>query len=131
MQPQVIQLLESLYKRHGRHTLISIGEKLPGIKLPPRPVYRNIVKEALKVKTFLNEDLERSYSSAGQRFNVSRARISQLMKIIDNVPEDFIIKLAESDDQNMLKRFSGKVLYRIARLEQKERKAFIKQLTSP
>lgn len=127
-QREAAQLLESMYKRHGRHTLISIGEQLPGIKPPATPVYRNIVKEALKIKVFLNDDLERSYASAAQQFKVSRARISQLMKIIENVPEDFITKMAESDDQNMLKRFSGKVLYRIGRLEQKERRAFIKEL---
>ena len=128
-QREVAQLLVSLYKRHGRHTFISIGAPLPGIKLPPKPVYRNIVKEALQVKTFLNEDLERSHAAAGARFKVSRARICQLMRIVENIPEDFITKLSESDDQNLLKRFSGKMLYRISRLEKKERQAFIKQLT--
>lgn len=97
--------------------------------MPPKPVYRNIIKEALKIKTFLNDDLERSYSSAGSHFKVSRARISQLMKIIDNIPEDFIIKLAASDDQILLKRFSGKVLYRISRLSKEARQNAVGELT--
>jgi len=37
----------------GRHTRIVFGEPLPGKNLPPKPVLKNIVAEALKVKAFL------------------------------------------------------------------------------
>ncbi|MBU1863101.1 MAG: hypothetical protein KKH94_05525, partial [Candidatus Omnitrophica bacterium] len=47
-------------------------------------------------------------------FNVSRARISQLLKIIDNLPTDFITKLQQTEDPIMLRRFSGKRLLKLA-----------------
>jgi len=75
---------------------------------------KNIVKIALDVKAYTEVNPEYSYSLIAENFNVSRARISQLLKIIDNLPTDFITKLQETKDPIMLRRFSGKRLLKLA-----------------
>ena len=106
-----------MYKYRGKQTQIVLGEPLPARPLPPKPVLKNIVAEALKVKAFLNEDPQRTYLHASQRFKVTKARISQLMKIAEVLPQEFVAYMGGSEDRNLIKRFSGKTLLRIARLE--------------
>ena len=125
----IVCLLVMMYRYKGRHTGIVLGEPLPGKPLPPKPVYRNILAEALKVKDYLNQDTQRSHLDASAHFRVSRARISQLMKIVNNLPEDFITKVGQSDDQALLRRFSGKTLLKIAGMpNQEERQGYIQHL---
>lgn len=119
---QVIQLLVAMYKYRGRHTQIVFGEPLPAKPLPPKPLFRNIVAEALKVKAFLNEDAQRTYRHAGERFKVTKARISQLMKIADVLPREFVEYMGRCEDQNLIKRFSGKTLLKIAGLETRQQR---------
>ncbi len=83
---------------------------------PPEPNYRNIIKQSLKVQQFLAEDPTRSYLHASRHFKVSRPRISQLMKIADNLPPNFLAKMRDCQDSKMLKRFTGKTLLKIAAL---------------
>ena len=81
---------------------------------------KNIVKIALDVKAYTEVNPGHSYSLVAENFNVSRARISQLLKIIDNLPTYFIKKLQETKDPIMLRRFSGKRLLKLASFETKE-----------
>jgi len=74
----------------------------------------NIVKITLDVKAYIEINPEHSYSLMVENFNVSRARISQLLKIIDNLPTNFITKLQETEDPILLRRFSEKRLLKIA-----------------
>ncbi len=106
-----------MYKYRGRQTRIVLGEPLSASPLPPKPVPKNIVAEALKVKAFLTEDPQRTYRHASQRFKVTKARISQLMKIADVLPRNFVAYMERCEDRNLIKRFSGRALLRIARFE--------------
>ncbi|MBI5560848.1 MAG: hypothetical protein HY883_06200 [Deltaproteobacteria bacterium] len=106
-----------MYKYRRRQTRIVFGEPLPEKPPPPKPVFRNIVAEALKVKAFLTEDPQRTYLHASQRFKVTKARISQLMKIADVLPREFVDYMGQCQDQTFIKRFSGKALLRIAGLK--------------
>jgi len=106
-----------MYKYRGKQTQIVLGEPLPARPLPPKPVLKNIVAEALKVKAFLAEDPQRTYLHASQRFKISKARISQLMKIADVLPREFVDYMGRCQEQILIKNFSGKTLLRIARLE--------------
>ena len=118
-----------MYKYRGRQTQIVFGEPLPATPLPPKPVLKNIVAEALKVKAFLTEDPQRTYLHASQRFKVSKARISQLMKIADVLPQGFVDYMGRCEDQTLIKMFSGKTLLRIAGLEsQRQRQQMISQI---
>ena len=126
---QVIRLLAAMYKYRGRQTQIVLGEPLPAKPLPPKPLLRNVVAEALKVKTFLTEDPKRTYRHASQRFKVTKARISQLMKIAEVLPEEFVDYMERCEDQSLIKRFSGKTLLRIAGIESpKQRQEMIGSL---
>lgn len=113
---QVIQLLVAMYKYRGRHTQIVFGEPLPAKPLPPKPMLKNIAAEALKVKAFLTEDPQRTYRHAGERFKVTKARISQLMKIADVLPGEFVEYMGGCQNQTVMKRFSGRTLLHIAGL---------------
>lgn len=119
---QIIQLLVAMYKYRGRQTRIVFGEPLPVKPLPPKPVLRNIIAEALNIKSFLTEDPQRTYWHAGKRFKVTKARISQLMKIAGVLPQEFLDYMRRCEDQNVIKRFSGKTLLRIAGLESPNRR---------
>lgn len=117
-----IHILVKMYRRRGRGTSISLYDPLPSIPQKPRPVYKNIVAMAIKVSEYLETDTQRTYTAAGTHFGVTRARISQLMTILEKLPDDFIEKMGECEDQSLLKTFSGKRLLRIAGLKNEQNK---------
>ena len=84
-----------MYKYRGRHTRIVLGEPLPAKSL---------------------------YRHAREHFKVTKARISQLMKIADVLPEEFMGCMGRCEDQTLVKKFSGKILLRIANLESLNRR---------
>jgi len=113
-QVQYIQLLVKVYKRRTKRFELSIDQPFPTPTPQPARMPKNIIKIALDVKAYTEVHPGHSYSLVAENFNVSRARISQLLKIIDNLPTDFITKLQETEDPIMLRRFSGKRLLKLA-----------------
>jgi len=105
-----------MYRRRGRGTAISLYDPLPPLPQAPRPVYKNIVAMAVQVREYLIENPQRTQTAAGNHFGVTRARISQPMTILDNLPADLISSLNTTKDQTLIKRFSGKTLLKIAKL---------------
>jgi len=105
-----------MYRRRGQGVAISFYDPLPSLPQKPAPVYKNIVAMAVKVNAYLAENPQRTYTSAGNRFGVTRARISQLITIHEKLPDDFIHTLKDTKDPTLLKRFSGKTLLKIAGL---------------
>ena len=103
-----------MYRLRGRGTSISLYDPLPSRPLPPAPVYKNIVVMAVRVQEYLVENPQRTQTAAGNHFGVTRARVSQLMTIVESLPDDFISIMKTTKDQSLLKRFSGKTLLRIA-----------------
>jgi len=121
-----------MYRRRGRGTAISLYDPLPPLPQAPRPVYKNIVAMAVQVREYLIENPQRTQTAAGNRFGITRARVSQLMTIVENLPDDFISIMKTTEDQSLLKRFSGKTLLRIAGMPKiDERKLYIENLTKP
>ena len=124
-----IHILVKMYRRRGRGTSISLYDPLPSLPQKPAPVYKNIVAMAVKVNEYLVQNPQRTYTSAGNHFGVTRARISQLMTIHEKLPDDFIEKMGECKDQTLIKRFSGKTLLKIASKESPEqRQLYIKEI---
>ena len=109
-----------MYRRRGRGTAISLYDPLPPLPQAPRPVYKNIVAMAVQVQEYLIENPQRTQTTAGNHFGVTRARVSQLMTIVENLPDDFISIMKTTEDQSLLKRFSGKTMLRIANLKSSE-----------
>ena len=117
-----------MYRRRGRGTAISLYDPLPPLPQAPRPVYKNIVAMAVQVREYLIENPQRTQTTAGNHFGVTRARVSQLMTIATNLPDDFISIMKTTKDQSLLKRFSGKTMLRIAaRTSADERKELIER----
>jgi len=117
-----------MYRRRGKGTSISLYAPLPSLPQKPAPVYKNIVAMAVKVNEYLVQNPQRTYTSAGNHFGVTRARISQLMTIHEKLPDDFIEMMGQCDDQALIKRFSGKTLLKITAKSEKERQTEIDQL---
>ena len=118
-----------MYRRRGKGTSISLYDPLPSLPQKPKPVYKNIIAMAVKVSEYLETDTKRTYTSAGDHFGVTRARISQLMTILEKLQDDFIQKMGECEDQSLIKRFSGKKLLKISAINnEKERQDKIKRL---
>jgi len=111
-----------MYRRRGRGTAISLYDPLPPLPQAPRPVYKNIVAMAVQVQEYLVENPQRTQTTAGNHFGVTRARVSQLMTIVENLPDDFISTMKTTEDQSLLKRFSGKTMLRIAALSTPEQR---------
>ncbi len=111
-----IRILVKMYRRRGRGTAISLYDPLPPLPQAPRPVYKNIVAMAVQVREYLIENPQRTQTAAGNRFGITRARVSQLMTIVENIPDDFISIMKTTEDQSLLKRFSGKTLLKISAL---------------
>jgi len=66
-----------------------------------------------------------------QPFRSHPGTISQLMTIHDKLPDDFIEKMGECKDQNLIKRFSGKQLFKIAGLKNEHnRRETLKSLSA-
>jgi len=105
-----------MYRRRGRGTAISLYDPLPPLPQAPKPVYKNIVAMAVQVREYLIENPQRTQTAAGNRFGITRARVSQLMTIVENIPDDFISIMKTTEDQSLLKRFSGKTLLKISAL---------------
>lgn len=106
-----------MYKYRTRFVRIVLGDPLPKETPLPKPAPKNIISEALKVREFFDEDGTRNFHHASQHFRVSKARISQLMKIVHVLSEDFVEYMRDCQDENIIRRFSGKTLLRIAGLE--------------
>ena len=115
----------------GRRNSVYLGRPVPQKPQRPEPVFKNTVIEALNVRAYLEEAPTRTQTDAGQHFNVTRARISQLTSIVNNLPADFIEKMTNCTDRALLKTFSGKRLLKIAGLENEQnRRETIKLLSS-
>jgi hypothetical protein len=125
-----IHILVKMYRRRGKGTSISLYDPLPSLPQKPAPVYKNIVAMAVKVNEYLVQNPQRTYTSAGNHFGVTRARISQLMTIHEKLPDDFIDMMGQCDDQALIKRFSGKTLLKIAGLNDGKRKNKIQKILS-
>jgi len=108
--------------------VLSIGTPLPEKPAQEPRIPKNIVAEALKFQRYLSENSSSTYETAARHFGVSRARISQLMSILRNLPESFLESMKECSDPNVLTTFSGRKLIRISRLAtiQKREKAISK-----
>jgi len=96
-------------KRRRRRLEISIDEPFPEQR--PSSIYHS--QECRKRSqsesgNYLINNPDTNQSQIAEEFGVTRARISQLIKINNNLPNNFITILAESKDPILLRRFQAK-----------------------
>ena len=104
----------TFYRRRRKRVEISIGEAFPEPTLKPVKHPKNIARFALDVKNYFSANPGASHSDAAKHFKVTRPRISQLLKIANNIPEKLLKELIETNDPSSLKQFSGKQLLKLA-----------------
>jgi len=102
------------YRRRRKCVEISIGEPFPDPVLKPIKHPKNIARFALDVRNYFTSNPGASHSDAAKHFKVTRTRISQLLKIANNLPEKLLKELVETNNPALLKKYSGKQLLKIA-----------------
>ena len=123
-------MLVRMYIRRSRRILISFDKPLPPAPTPRQPVYQNTIAEGLKIQAFINSGPERiTWAKTRKELNISESKLAHLLKIVNNLPPDFIKKMKLCDDPRKLKIFNGRRLLNIARLKtEKEQRARIRRL---
>ncbi|MDX9702408.1 MAG: recombinase family protein [Candidatus Auribacterota bacterium] len=111
------QLLVRLYKCRGKRIEMSIGEPLPEHRSSSLYVPRNVAEEALRIKEYLDTNPNASVDQIAEQFGITMSRISQLLTINNNLPDNFISNLAQSKKSILLRKFTGKKLLQIASLQ--------------
>ena len=131
-QPQCVQLLVKIFRYRRRGILLTLGDPLPEKTPIPKPAPINIIAKAQEIKAYIEAKPQRTHLDAALHFKVTRARISQMMKIVETLPPEFITHMSQTQDRKTLNRFSGKTLLKIASMPQlSNRNAYIHQaLTS-
>jgi hypothetical protein len=99
-----------MHKRRSRGQELTLDKPLPA-KPEFRPAPRkNIITEALKIREYLRQDSSRSFRHAAEHFGISRARVSQLMRMLKHLPGELIDQLKDCQDPEILRKFSGRKL---------------------
>ena len=119
--------------RRSKRILLSLIDPLPPVPIThpkatdPR---QNTIAEALKIKAFINGGPTRiTWAKARKELNISEAKLAHLLKIVNQLPADFIENMKSCDDQEKLRVFTGRRLLQISRLRtEKERRAEINRL---
>lgn len=129
-QHQVIQLVVKMDIRRAKRNLLSLVDPLPPKPIRMPPVYQNTVVEALKIKAFINSGSTRiTWAQTRKELKISESKLAHLLKIVNQLPADFVENMKSCADQKTLKVFTGKRLLKISRLKtEKEQRAEIDRL---
>jgi hypothetical protein len=76
---------------------------------------KNIARIAIDAKTYMMLNPSVSCSDVAVHFQVSRARISQMLKIANNLPAHLLKELVETDDPALLRQYYGKCLLKMVK----------------
>ncbi len=109
-----------VYSRRTKRYELSIDQPFPASTPQEAKMPKNIAKIALEIKAYVDLNPGQPNTAVANNFNVTRARISQLLKIADKLPTNFITKLQETKDPIMLRKFSGKQLLKIASIQNRK-----------
>lgn len=88
--------------------MFSIDRPFP--ENPPEPPPINVIQEALRVKAFMDANPDETCLSAASKLNLHRKRISKLLIIANNLPQNFITKLKNCNDPKILRKMHVKYL---------------------
>jgi len=129
-EPQVIQLVVKMEIRRSKRILLSLIDPLPPVPIRKPRIRQNTIKEALKIKTIINNGPTKlTWAQARKRLNISESKLAHLLKIVNNLPPDFIKEMKSCDNQEMLRIFTHRRLLEIARFRtKKERQNEIERL---
>ena len=129
-QPQVIHMVVKLYIRRSRKQLIRFGDPLPEKPVRAKRIIKNTIYEGLKIQAYINNGPGRiTWAKTRKELNISESKLAHLLKIVNNLPSDFVESMKSCDDEETLKIFTHRRLLQISRLKtDKERRAEIEHL---
>ena len=129
-QPQVIHMVVKIYTRRDKGNSIRFGLPFPEKPQRPKRIYQNIIYEGIKLQTFIEDGPSRlTWAQARKELQISESKLAHLLKIVNQLPADFVETMKSCDDPQMLKTFTGRKLLQISRLKtEKEQKNEINQL---
>ncbi|PIQ89713.1 MAG: hypothetical protein COV72_01655 [Candidatus Omnitrophica bacterium CG11_big_fil_rev_8_21_14_0_20_42_13] len=110
--------------------MIRFGDPLPEKPQRAKRIIQNAVYEGLKIQAFINNGPDRiTWARTRKELNISESKLAHLLKIVNNLPPDFVETMKSCTDENMLKIFHGRRLLKISRLKtDKERRNEIERL---
>ncbi|MBI4706822.1 MAG: hypothetical protein HY761_02725 [Candidatus Omnitrophica bacterium] len=110
--------------------MIRFGDPLPEKPQRAKRIIKNTIYEGLKIQVFINNGPGRiTWAKAHKELNISESKLAHLLKIVNNLPLDFIQDMKSCNDEEKLKIFTGRRLLQISRLRtEKERRAEIERL---
>ena len=123
-------MVVKIYIRRDKGNSIRFGLPFPEKPQQPKRIHKNIIYEGLKLQSFINNGPSKlTWARARKELNISESKLAHLLKIVNNLPSDFIENMKSCNDPRMLKIFTGRRLLKISRLKtEKERRAEIKRL---
>ena len=129
-QPQVIQLVVKMDIRRSKRILLSLIDPLPPVRIRKPRIRQNTIREALKIQAFINDGPSRlTWAQAQKKLNISESKLAHLLKIVNQLPADFVDNMKTCDDQATLRIFTDRRLLQISRLRtEKERRKEIERL---
>ena len=129
-QAQVIQLVVKMDIRRSKRILLSLIDPLPPVPIRKPRIRQNTIVEALKIQAFINGGPTRiTWAQARKELNISESKLAHLLKIINQLPADFIENMKSCDNQEKLRIFTGRRLLQISRLRtERERRNEIEHL---
>ena len=110
--------------------MIRFGDPLPEKPQRAKRIIKNTVYEALKIQAFINNGHTRiTWAKASKELQISDSKLAHLLKIVNNLPPDFIEDMKSCNDEEKLRIFTGRRLLQISRLRtEKERRNEIARL---
>lgn len=132
-QLHIVPMVVKIYTRRSKRQLIRFGDPLPEKPQRAKRIYQNVIYEGLKLQAFIDNGSTRiTWAKARKELKISESKLAHLLKIINQLPADFVEKMRSCDDPEMLKIFTGRKLLQISRLKtEKERKNEIERLLPP
>ncbi|MFA4889959.1 MAG: hypothetical protein WC628_10380 [Candidatus Omnitrophota bacterium] len=110
--------------------MIRFGDPLPEKPQRAKRIIQNTIYEGLKIQAFINNGPGRiTWAKASEELNISDSKLAHLLKIVNNLPPDFIKDMKLCNNEEKLKIFNGRRLLQISRLKtEKERQNEIERL---
>ncbi len=110
--------------------MIRFGDPLPEKPQRAKRIIQNAIYEGLKIQAFINNGPGRiTWAIARKELNISEAKLAHLLKIVNNLPPDFIETMNSCANEETLKIFNSRRLLRISRLKtEKERRNELERL---
>ncbi|MCG2711431.1 MAG: hypothetical protein L6416_03795 [Candidatus Omnitrophica bacterium] len=123
-------MVVKIYTRRDKGNSIRFGLPFPEKPQRPKRVYKNIIYEGLELQAFINSGPSRlTWAQTRKELDISESKLAHLLKIVNQLPQDFVENMRSCDDPQMLKTFTGRRLLNISRLKtEKEQRNEINRL---